>query len=139
MKHILKLAVVALLAAGLVSAAKAPGRKAVRNQVFKALNLSQDQKVQARTIFQDAVQSAKPVAQQLKQNREALAVAVTGNDAPKIQQLSTEQGQLRGQILGIRSGAMSKFLGILTPEQRTAAEQARLTFKDLLRKRLGAG
>lgn len=138
MKHILKVAVVMLLAAGAVSA-QAPARQAARNQIFKALNLSQDQKVQARTIFQEAVQSGKPVAQQLKQNREALAAAVTANDASKIQQLSTEQGQLRGQILGIRSGAMAKFLGILTPDQRTAAEQARLTFKDLIRKRLGAG
>ena len=34
---------------------------------------------------------------------------------------------------------MAKFLGILTPQQRAAAEQARLTFKDLIRKRLGAG
>jgi Spy/CpxP family protein refolding chaperone len=138
MKHILKLVVVTLLATGVVSAQK-PARKAARNQIFQALNLSQDQKVQAKAIFQGAVQSGKPVAQQLKQNREALAAAVTGNDATKIQQLSTQQGQLRGQILEIRSDAMAKFLGILTPAQRTAAEQARLTYKVLIRKRLGAG
>jgi Spy/CpxP family protein refolding chaperone len=138
MKHILKLAVVALLATGVVSAQK-PARKAARNQILQALNLSQDQKAQTKAIFQSAVQSGKPVAQQMKQNREELAAAVTGNDAAKIQQLSTQQGQLRGQILEIRSGAMAKFLGILTPAQRIAAEQARLTFKDLLGKRLGAG
>jgi len=137
MKNILKLAAVtALLAA--TTFAQAPARKQARQQIFQALNLSKDQKVQARTILQGAVQSAKPVAQQLKENREALAAAVTGNDTAKIQQLSTTQGQLRGQILGIRSDAMAKFYAILTPEQRTAAQNARLTLKELVRKRLGA-
>ena len=137
MKNLLKLAVVTALLAT-TTFAQAADRKEVRQKIFQSLNLSKDQKLQARSILQNARQSAKPVTQQLKQNREALTAAVTGNDPAKIQQLSTEQGQLRGQILGIRSDAMSKFYAILTPEQRTAAQQARLTLKDLARKRLKA-
>jgi Spy/CpxP family protein refolding chaperone len=137
MKHILKLAsITALMAA--TALAQAPARKEVRNEVLKALNLTREQKVQTRTIVQTAAASSKPLAQQLKENREALAAAVTSSDAAKIQQLSTAQGQLRGQILGIRSGALAKFYAILTPEQRTAAQQARVTLKELVRKRLGA-
>jgi Spy/CpxP family protein refolding chaperone len=137
MKHILKLAsITALMAA--TALAQAPARKEVRNEVLKALNLTREQKVQTRTIVQTAAASSKPVAQQLKENREALAAAVTTSDAAKIQQLSTTQGQLRGQILGIRSDALAKFYAILTPEQRTAAQQARVTLKELVRKRLGA-
>jgi Spy/CpxP family protein refolding chaperone len=142
MKHALKLTALAALVAatvfGQAQARQAAGRKAARQQIFQALNLSKEQKLQARTILQNFAQSAKPVAQQLKQNREALAAAVTGNDTPKIKELSTTQGELRGQVLGLRSEAMAKFYAILTPQQRTAAEQARLKLQDLLRKRLGA-
>jgi Spy/CpxP family protein refolding chaperone len=138
MKHILKLAAMTALMAA-TALAQAPARnKEVRNEVLKSLNLTREQKVQTRTIVQTAAASSKPLAQQLKENREALAAAVTNSDAAKIQQLSTAQGQLRGQILGIRSDALAKFYAILTPEQRTAAQQARVTLKELARKRLGA-
>ena len=133
MKTFLKFAIVAAL----IPAAFAQNpRQAARRQIFQALNLSRDQRVQAQAILQNAAQSARPLAQQMKQNRDALNSAVNANDAKRIQDLSAEQGKLRGQVLGVRSEAMAKFYAILTPDQRAAADQAKLKFRDLIKKRL---
>jgi periplasmic protein CpxP/Spy len=132
----IKFAAVGTLAAGMVFAqvtthkstgeakAHVAGRAmARRNRMMQALNLTDAQKQQAKTIFQQSRQSVAPVLQQLKQNRETLAAAVKSNDTAKIQQLSATQGQLRGQVMAARAEAMAKFYQTLTPEQRAKAEQ----------------
>jgi Spy/CpxP family protein refolding chaperone len=60
---------------------------------------------------------------QLKANHEALAAAVKAGDVAQIRTLSAQQGNLCGQMLDIRSEAMSKFYATLTPEHRTQADQ----------------
>ena len=97
----------------------------VRKRVLKALNLTDAQKQQAKTILQSARQPAQPLAQQLKQDRAALTAAVEAGDSARIQQLSTEMGSLRGNVLGVRSLAMAKFYALLTPDQKTKAEELR--------------
>jgi Spy/CpxP family protein refolding chaperone len=97
----------------------------VRKRVLKALNLTDAQKQQAKTILQSARQTAQPLAQQLKQDRAALTAAVEAGDSARIQQLSTEMGSLRGNVLGVRSLAMAKFYALLTPDQKTKAEELR--------------
>jgi exonuclease VII small subunit len=93
-----------------------PGR------LIRTLNLSAVQRDQARSIFQQARQTAKPVRQQLQQNRQTLENAViSGNTGAEIQQLATEQGTLLGQMLAIRSQAWSQLFNSLTPDQRTQA------------------
>jgi len=82
------------------------------------LNLTTAQKTQAKSIFQDARQSAQPVRQQLQQTRQALRAAVQANDAAQIQQLSTTEGGEMGQLTAIRSSAMAKVYQILTPDQQ---------------------
>jgi len=99
-----------------------------RARVAQALNLSDAQKAQAKTIFQQARQSAQPIREQLKQNRQALATAIKAGDNAQMQQLATQQGQLRGQILAIRSEAASKFYATLTPDQKAKADQMKQQF-----------
>ena len=96
-------------------------RAMVRKRLVAALNLTADQKQQAQTIMQAARQDAQPLAQQLKQDRAALTAAIQAGDTAKIQQLSTDMGGLRGQVLAIRSHAMSKFYAMLTPDQKATA------------------
>jgi Spy/CpxP family protein refolding chaperone len=80
-----------------------------------------------KAIFQQARQTAKPVRDQLQQNREALQAAVTsGKTDAEIQQLATQQGILRGQIIAVRSQAWAKFYSLLTPEQRAQVKPVRL-------------
>src|SRR6476469_5554720 len=111
-QHLIKFATVAALAAGMAMAqtpAAPPNpatpragrawtahRGAIRQRMMQALNLSDAQKAQAKTTFQQARQNAQPLAQQLKQNRESLAAAVKANDVAQIHSRAAQQGNLRG-------------------------------------------
>ncbi|HUI77925.1 MAG TPA: Spy/CpxP family protein refolding chaperone [Bryobacteraceae bacterium] len=95
-----------------------------RARLTQALNLTDAQKAQAKTIFQQARQTAQPLRDQLKANRQALvAAAKAGNNDAQVQQLAAQQGQLLGQMTVIRTEAFGKFYSTLTPEQRAKADQ----------------
>jgi len=105
-------------------AARHPGVRAmVHKRMMKQLNLTPDQQQQAKSIFQAARQSVQPQTQQLKTDRQALHAAVQAGDNAKIQQLTAEMGTLRGNVMAARAQAQSKFFALLTPDQRTKAEQ----------------
>jgi Spy/CpxP family protein refolding chaperone len=91
--------------------------------MMQALNLTPAQSQQSKTIFDAAKQKAEPIRQEMRQNREALLAAVKANSTSQIERLSSHQGELQGKALAIRSEAMAKFYAILTPEQRTKADQ----------------
>ncbi len=139
-RQLMKFAAVAALATGIVFAQAPPSnppQRGARNfghqrvmRMAQALNLTDAQKQQAKTIFQQARQTAEPIRAQLKQNRQALATAAkTGNGDAAIQQLATTQGSLLGQLVAIRTQAFSKFYATLTPEQRTQADQLQQQFQ----------
>lgn len=96
-----------------------------RERMIQALNLTTAQKLQASNIFGEAKQKAEPIRQEIRQNRVALYAAVKANNASQIERLSSQQGELKGKALAVRSEAMAKFYAILTPEQRTTADQMR--------------
>lgn len=111
-------------------------RGAGRQRMLAALNLTDTQKQQAKSVFQQARQQAQPLREQLKQNREALAAAVKANDVAQIHSLAAQQGNLRGQMLGIRSEAMAKVYANLTPEQKAKADQLHQQFKQRMEQRM---
>lgn len=77
-----------------------------------------------KAIFQNARTTAQPIRAQLKENRMALATAAkTGESDAQIQQLAAKEGKLLGQMVTIRTEAMSKAYALLTPDQRTKADQ----------------
>ncbi len=141
MKHLVKFATVAAMAAGMTFAQTQAqpaqpaqpaqtragrhfaGRRAMRQRMMQTLNLTDSQKQQAKTIFQQARQNAQPLREQLKQNREALSAAVKADNTAQIQTLSAQRGKLEGQMLGVRSEARAKFYSILTPDQKAKADQ----------------
>lgn len=134
--HLFQFAAVTALAAGMALAQapttstrpapqKAPFRHPAfgHEQMMQALNLTPAQSQQSKTIFDAAKQKAEPIRQEMRQNREALLAAVKANSTSQIERLSSHQGELQGKALAIRSEAMAKFYAILTPEQRTKADQ----------------
>jgi Spy/CpxP family protein refolding chaperone len=141
------LAAIGALAAGTMFAqtatappapAKTPKVRAlVRKRLMKNLDLTAAQKQQAKSIFQSAKQTSQPVAQQLKDDRQALTAAVQSGDSAKIQQLSQEMGTLRGKMVAARSDAMSKFWATLSPDQKTKAQQFLQKAKDVLGRKNG--
>src|SRR5258708_34606345 len=101
-----------------------------RGQMFDRmatkLNLTDDQKQQAHSIMQSARESAQPITQQLKQNRQALREAVkAGKPDTDIDQLAATTGNLTGQVTAIRIKAFAKFYALLPPEQLTKPDQRR--------------
>jgi Spy/CpxP family protein refolding chaperone len=147
-KILIGIAAIGVLAAGFAiaqttatpqaRAAKGKGVRAlVRKRMLKALNLTDTQTQQAKTILQSARQTAQPLAQQLKQDRAALTAAIEAGDSAKIQQLSTDMGSLRGNVLAVRSQALSKFYALLTPDQKTKAEEFRQKAQQVLGKGIG--
>lgn len=99
-----------------------------RGQFFEKmatqLNLTEDQKQQTRSIMQAAHESARPVVQQLRESRQALRDAVkAGKSSVEIDQLSANVGSLAGQLATIRARSFAKTYALLTPEQRTKADE----------------
>lgn len=92
-------------------------------QLARELGLSKAQKGQMKAIRQQARTTAKPIADQLKQNHQALAAAVKAGDTSQIESLSKTQGALKGQALAIHSEATAKIYAGLTPDQRTKMDQ----------------
>jgi Spy/CpxP family protein refolding chaperone len=147
--HLFQFAAVTALAAGMALAQapttstqpapqKAPFRHPMfgHEQMMQALNLSPTQKQQSKTIFDDAKQKAEPIRQEMRQNREALHAAVKANNTSQIERLSSHQGELQGKALAIRSEAMAKFYAILTPEQRTKADEMMSRMRQRMEERM---
>jgi len=105
------------------------------DNIAQKLNLTEAQRQQFHSIFQRAHQSAMPVREELRTNREALAAAVKADRSADIQQLATARGKLVGQMTAIYSEAGAKFYQTLTPEQRAKYDQMRLDFRQHMRDR----
>ena len=104
------------------------------DRVAQALNLTDAQKAQAQTIFQQAKMSAEPIRQELRQNRERLsAAAKMSNNEADIQKLATEQGRLLGKLIAIHTQARAKFYQMLTPEQRVKDDQLHQQMREKMR------
>jgi Spy/CpxP family protein refolding chaperone len=102
----------------------------------QALGLTASQKEQARMIFQHARQSAQPIQQEVRQNREnLLAAAKAGKSEGDIEKLADDQGRLLGKLIAIRTEATAKFYQMLTPEQRIKADQMDEQFRQKVRPR----
>jgi len=105
-------------------------------QMAQALSLTASQKEQARMIFKHAQQSAQPIQQEVRQNREKLvAAAKAGKGEGDIEKLADDQGRLLGKLIAIRTEASAKFYQILTPEQRFKADQMDEQFRQKVRSR----
>lgn len=140
------------LTAGLLVAQPRMGRRAWRNsdgapgaragdrleRIAKRLNLTDEQKAQARAIAEDARTQVKALAPQLKDQREAVREAVQKNaDDNTIRNLAAKQGDLHAQLAAIRIKSMAKFYAILTPEQKQKAAEMRERLQDFLRNHRG--
>jgi Spy/CpxP family protein refolding chaperone len=107
-------------------------------QMEQKLNLTDAQKQQAHSIFRSARESSQSIRTQLKENREALAAAAkAGKSDSTIQELATKQGHLLGQEIAIHTQAYKKFYSMLTPDQRTKADQIHQQFRERMRNRAG--
>jgi periplasmic protein CpxP/Spy len=119
----------ALTATGLFAAAEAGhmgrhGRFGAR--MAAELGLTDAQKAQAKTIFQSSHQTAMPIIQQLRQERQAVQAAIqAGKSDQEIQQLAQAEGPQLTQLASIRASAFAKFYAMLTPDQQQKLQTLR--------------
>ena len=81
----------------------AEGKRGMHGRGFEAmtarLNLTEAQQQQAKTIFENARASSKPLMDQLRQVRQELQEAAKANrPAAEIEALAAKQGDLHGQL-----------------------------------------
>ena len=62
-----------------------------------------------------------------------------GEGDEELQAFSKQEGELAGQLIGIHTRAFSKIYALLTPEQRTKAEELHQRFMSRLREHFGSG
>jgi Spy/CpxP family protein refolding chaperone len=104
------------------------------------LNLTPSQKDHAKAIFDHARASAQPLMGELRQNRMALTAAAKGGaSTADIHRLAGDQGHLLGELVEIRTTATADFYRMLTPEQRTKADQMQEQMRQRMRARVRGG
>jgi Spy/CpxP family protein refolding chaperone len=106
------------------------GRHNMAGRLAQHLNLTEAQKAQAKSFFQEAQREAQPLAAELKQIRQAVHEAAKSGNQAEIDRLSARQGVVLGQMAAIRTKAMSKVYATLTPEQREKADQLQEKMKN---------
>ncbi len=89
-----------------------------------ALDLTDAQKAQFRSIREAAQAESEPARQQLEQAREQLQAAVeAGQSGAALQGMAAQQGELMGQLIGIQASSHEQMFALLTPEQKQKLEQ----------------
>lgn len=116
-----KIALVSVMAAALSAGGlmAAPPRANRVDRMSAALNLTDQQKQQAKSIFMSEREAAKPIRQELWQERKAVQSAIqAGKPAAEIQQLAKNEGPVLADLAGMRASAFAKFYAVLTPAQQ---------------------
>ena len=96
--------------------------------MFKALNLTDAQKAQIKSIMQAHRATNRPLMQQMAQNRLAMLTATSNGafDQVKVTALANQQAQLAAQMTIQKESIQSQIYNqVLTPEQRATADQMR--------------
>jgi Spy/CpxP family protein refolding chaperone len=104
---------------------KAQRRAHAGRRLANYLNLSPDQRAQARQILAGAKQEAAPLRQQMQQNRKALAEAIKSGNDTQIDQITKAEAPVKAQLAAIHAHAMGKIYATLTPEQKAKADHMR--------------
>ena len=94
----------------------------------KALNLTEAQKEQIRSIVQANRATNGPLMQQMAQNHVAMLTATSNGafDQAKVTALASQQAQLLAQMTVQKESIQHQiYTQVLTPEQRTTADQMR--------------
>lgn len=93
--------------------------------VAKALNLTDAQRTQLKTILQGTQESVKPIRQQMQPLHQQLQQAIKDNNVAGIQAATSAIAPLQAQMMVLRANSSAQFLQILTPEQKARLAQAR--------------
>jgi Spy/CpxP family protein refolding chaperone len=87
--------------------------------MYTSLNMTDAQKQQAKTIFDEAHLASRSIHQSLKQIHQSVDAAIQAGKSPsEIEQMAQAEGPLQAQLAGIDAAARAKFYQSLTPDQQ---------------------
>jgi protein CpxP len=95
------------------------------DRIARDLNLSDEQKTQAKQVFEDSKSRVEPLMKQLRENRELVKDLGTDGvfDEQKVQETANAQANLMKQMFIEKEKGKAQLFAILTPEQREQAKQ----------------
>jgi periplasmic protein CpxP/Spy len=94
-------------------------------RMASALDLTEDQKSQIRTIWTSEREKIAPLRQQMRENRQQIhqeALAVPFDEAA-VRTLAAAQAEARTEMIVAHARVKNQVHAVLTPEQREKAEQ----------------
>ncbi len=103
-------------------------RGMMMHRIARQLDLTDAQTAQIKQIWQAEEPTIQPLMQQLAANRKEIlqAATTTGQfDQAKVQSLASQQAQTLTQLTVERAKIANQVYNLLTPEQRTKADQLR--------------
>jgi len=84
-----------------------------------ALNLTDQQKQQAKAIFTSEREATRSIRQELRQERRNVESAIqAGKPIAEVQQIAKNEGPALGNLAAMRAAAFAKFHAVLTPAQQ---------------------
>jgi len=103
----------------------------MRGGMYRALNLTDEQKAQMKQIRQSYRERTEPLRQELSAKMQGLRQANQGGafDETLATQTLTETAGLRAKLMGEHFKLRQEMMAALTPEQKTRIEQMRERFK----------
>jgi Spy/CpxP family protein refolding chaperone len=119
---IITLTATALAATGLMAKETTPGQHRAENRLDRMstmLNLTAQQKEQAKSIFTAERNAAKPMRDQLNAERKAVREAIESHHSDaEIRQLAKNEAPALGDLAAMRAAGFAKFYAELTPAQQ---------------------
>jgi Spy/CpxP family protein refolding chaperone len=89
------------------------------DRMSTALNLTEQQKQEAKTIFSSEREAARPIRQELREERKNVESAIkAGKPAAEVEQIAKNEGLALSNLAAVRAGAEAKFYAVLTPAQQ---------------------
>lgn len=106
-------------------ATRRQGRPAMR--MFRALELTDDQKARIKEIFRRSRTDAAPYRQQLRPLRDRMRelLASSSFDEAAVRSIASQEAQISTELRVIRARTQSSLLAVLTPEQKAKLSEFR--------------
>jgi Spy/CpxP family protein refolding chaperone len=95
----------------------------ISEHLAKELSLTPDQQTKVRAIFADTHQSAQALEPKMREERDALKMAVKAGNDYEIDRIIQQNSQLNAEFEAMHVKAMAKVYALLTPAQKTKFDQ----------------
>ncbi len=102
-----------------------PFARRVFARVASELKLTDAQQTEIKQIVRDELAGVHPLFEKLKENRVQMRAATLDGqfDEARVRGIAAEQGQTLSELIVARERAKAKIFNVLTPEQRTRANE----------------